>query len=235
MTLKPRTEHPKVLLSWSGGKDSAYALSVLRESGAFDVVALVTTIDQSTRRVPVHFIREELLDRQCEAVGLPLWKLAIPWPCPNEAYAAAFRDIVGRAIQEGISHMAFGDLFLADIRTYREDLLRSTDLEPIFPLWERATDRLAADMIAGGVKATITCVDRTRVAPSFAGAAFDATLLERLPSGVDPCGENGEFHTFVRDGPEFMRPVPVRVVDIVADDLFTYADVQHDPCEEGGD
>jgi uncharacterized protein (TIGR00290 family) len=224
---------PKALLSWSSGKDSAYALSILRESDAVEVVALVTTIDQRSRRVPVHFVRESILDRQSEAVGLPLWKIELDWPCSNVMYQAALQDIADRAVRAGISHMAFGDLFLRDIRAYREQAVRDVGLEPIFPLWGRETADLATDMIAVGLKATITCVDRTQLDPSFAGAAFDTRFLAQLPPEVDPCGENGEFHTVVCDGPGFLSPVPVRVEDITQDDRFIFADVQFETSMQG--
>jgi uncharacterized protein (TIGR00290 family) len=220
------SERPKALLSWSSGKDSAYALSVLRENDAMDVVALVTTIDRRTRRVPVHFVRESVLDLQAQAIGLPLWKIEVDWPCPNVMYQAALQDIADRAFREGISHMAFGDLFLADIRTYREEVVRAAGLEPIFPLWGRETSDLATRMLRAGVEATVTCVDRTQLDSSFAGAAFDATFLDQLPQSVDPCGENGEFHTVVCHGPGFVRPVPLRVGDIVEDGSFVVVDAQ---------
>lgn len=227
------SERPKALLSWSSGKDSAYALSVLRENDAMDVVALVTTIDRRTRRVPVHFVRESVLDLQAQAIGLPLWKIEVDWPCPNVMYQAALQDIADRAVREGISHMAFGDLFLADIRTYREEVVRAAGLEPIFPLWGRKTSDLATRMLRAGVEATVTCVDRTQLDPSFAGAAFDATFLDQLPQSVDPCGENGEFHTVVCDGPAFVRPVRLRVGDIVEDGSFVVVDVQSATSVQG--
>jgi uncharacterized protein (TIGR00290 family) len=227
------SERPKALLSWSSGKDSAYALSVLRENDAMDVVALVTTIDRRTRRVPVHFVRESVLDLQAQAIGLPLWKIEVDWPCPNVMYQAALQDIADRAVREGISHMAFGDLFLADIRTYREEVVRAAGLEPIFPLWGRETSDLATRMLRAGVEATVTCVDRTQLDSSFAGAAFDATFLDQLPQSVDPCGENGEFHTVVCDGPGFVRPVPLRVGDIVEDGSFVVVDVQSATSVQG--
>lgn len=222
-------ERPKALVSWSSGKDSAYALAILQENDAVDVVALVTTIDRHTHRVPIHFVRESVLDRQAEALGLPLWKIEIAWPCSNVMYQAALDDIADRALRDGISQMAFGDLFLRDIRAFREGVVRTAGLEPIFPLWGRETADLAAAMVAAGIKAMVTCVDETQLDPSFAGIPFDATFLEQLPSGVDPCGENGEFHTVVCDGPGFECPVPVRVGEIVRDDGFVFADVEFAP------
>ena len=216
---------PKVLLSWSSGKDSACALAVLHAQASADVVALVTTIDAHTRRVPVHFVRERLLDYQSEALGLPLWKIEIPWPCSNAIFETAMRDVAHRAGREGISQVAFGDLFLDDIRHYREDIFSGTGLDPIFPLWGLGTADLAAQMLGAGIRVTITCVDRTRLDPCVAGTAFDAAFLGHLPPGVDPCGENGEFHTFVWDGPGFVAPIPVRVGTITQEDPFLLADI----------
>lgn len=218
--------HPRAILSWSSGKDSAYALSMLLQSERFDVVALVTTIEQATRRVPVHAVGEQLLDRQAEALRLPLWKIEIPWPCPDSLYRAAITKLAQRAVEAGISHLAFGDLFLEDIRAFREDLLRGTDVEPIFPLWGLDTGDLARRMITAGIRSTITCVDRTQLEGHFAGTQFDRAFLDQLPPGVDPCGENGEFHTCVWDGPGFRTPLPMRVEEIVEDDRFTYAEVR---------
>ncbi|GAC1640370.1 MAG: ATPase [Chloroflexota bacterium] len=218
-------EHLKALLSWSSGKDSAYALSMLRKRADLEVVGLFTTIDECTRRVPIHSVSEQLLDLQSEALGLQLWKIEIPWPCSNTVYQDAMSTVAQRAAREGISQVAYGDLFLADIRTYREETLKGTGLEPIFPLWGLQTADLAAQMLAAGVKATMTCVDRMRLDPSFVGVAFDGEFIKDLPPDVDPCGENGEFHTFVWDGPEFSTPVPVRVGNIVEEDRFVFADM----------
>lgn len=216
---------PKALISWSSGKDSAFTLAVLREQAEFEVVGLVTTINSSFRRVAMHAVREDVLELQAEAVGVPLWKVPIPWPCPNDAYELAMTAVVERAVAQGIRHMAFGDLFLEDIRAYREARLRGTGISPIFPLWGRDTAALAAEMIAVGVRATITCVDPSRISAAFAGREFDPKFLKELPTGADACGENGEFHTLAWDGPAFRRPLHVRTGEVVERDGFAFADV----------
>ncbi|HWF58231.1 MAG TPA: ATP-binding protein, partial [Candidatus Dormibacteraeota bacterium] len=198
---------PRALLSWSSGKDSAYALSVLRDADELDVVGLVTTLNADAGRVAMHAVRERLLDLQAAAVGLPVWKVAIPSPCSNDEYEAAMAEVVERAVREHIAHMAFGDLFLADIRAYREDRLAGTGISPLFPLWGRDTGALAREMVAAGVRAVLTCVDPSQLDAGFAGQSFDGTLLDRLPSSCDPCGERGEFHTFAWHGPGFEHPV----------------------------
>lgn len=216
---------PKALLAWSSGKDSAYSLAIVRQQNEVEVVGLLTTINAQFERVAMHAVRERLVELQAEAVGLPLWKVPIPYPCPNEAYEAAMSDAVRRAVDEGISVMVFGDLFLEDIRAYREKQLQGTGLTPIFPLWLRDTTELAREMIASGVKATLTCVDPKQLDPRFAGRNFDAALLDELPSSVDPCGERGEFHTFAWNGPAFRHPVSITVGETVERDGFVFADV----------
>jgi uncharacterized protein (TIGR00290 family) len=216
---------PKAILSWSSGKDSAWALHVLRAQGEVDVVALLTTLNEAHDRVAMHAVRSELLRAQAEAAGLPLWEVPIPWPCSNADYEARMTAALARARSEGIEVAAFGDLFLEDIRRYREDRLTGTGLRPVFPIWGIPTDRLARDMIAGGLRARLTCVDPKQLAPAFVGREFDAALLEDLPAGVDPCGERGEFHTFAYDGPMFRRPVPVRPGETVTRDGFAFADL----------
>lgn len=216
---------PKALLAWSSGKDSAYSLAAVRQQNEVEVVGLLTTINAKFERVAMHAVRERLVDWQAEAVGLPLWKVPIPYPCPNAAYEAAMGDAVRRAVDEGISVIVFGDLFLEDIRAYREKQLQGTGLTPLFPLWRRDTTELAREMIASGVKAVITCVDPRQLDPRFVGRNFDAALLEELPPSVDPCGEKGEFHTFAWDGPAFRHPVPVTVGETVERDGFVFADV----------
>ena len=206
---------PKTLLSWSSGKDSAWTLHVLRQRGEMDVVGLLTTVNLVHDRVAMHAVRSELLRLQAEAVGLPVWTVPIPSPC----------TALERAKGEGVTRMAFGDLFLDDIRRYREDKLRGTGIEPLFPIWQMPTDLLAREMIAGGLKARLTCVDPRALARDFAGRAFDSALLEDLPSSVDPCGERGEFHTFAHDGPMFHRPVPVELGEVVERDGFVFADL----------
>ncbi|HEX9010308.1 MAG TPA: hypothetical protein VF804_08075 [Holophagaceae bacterium] len=216
---------PKALLSWSSGKDAAYALHRLRQQGEVEVVGLLTTLNQAFDRVAMHGVREALLEAQAEAAGLPLWKVPLPWPCSNEAYEAAMAGACTRAAAEGISGMAFGDLFLEDVRAYREARLAGTGLAPVFPLWGQETGDLAREMVASGLKATLVCVDPAALDAGFAGRPFDAPLLAELPTGVDPCGERGEFHTFAWDGPMFSRPVAVAPGGVVARDGFVFADL----------
>ena len=220
----------RVLLAWSSGKDSAFALHVLRERDDVEVVGLLTTVNETHDRVAMHAVRRTLLEAQAAAAGLPLTLVRIPHPCSDLAYEAA----MGRALEEarasGVVGVAFGDLFLEDIRRYREEKMTGTGLRPLFPLWGRPTAGLAREMLEAGLKARITCVDPRVLAGSFAGREFDRPLLADLPAGVDPCGENGEFHTFAWDGPMFGRPVPVRGGEVVARDGFVFADLL--PAEE---
>lgn len=216
---------PKALLSWSSGKDAAYALHRLRQQGEVEVVGLLTTVNQAFDRVAMHGVREALLEAQAEAAGLPLWKVPLPWPCSNEAYEAAMAGACARAVAEGISGVAFGDLFLEDVRAYREARLAGTGLAPAFPLWGADTAELAAEMVASGLKASLVCVDPRALDAGFAGRAFDASLLAELPLGVDPCGERGEFHTFAWDGPMFTRSVLVAAGEVVERNGFIFADL----------
>ena len=216
---------PKALLSWSTGKDSAYTLAVLRECAEVDVVGLVSTVNAGADRVAMHGVRRELLLRQAEAVGLPVHAVDIPWPCSNQEYETAMSAVVTAAHDQGITRMAFGDLFLADIRAYREERLRGTGLEPMFPLWGRDTAGLARDMLGAGIAAVISCVDTSQLAPAFAGRSFDHEFLRDLPATADPCGENGEFHTFTWNGPGFRWPVPVQVGQSVDRDGFLFTDL----------
>ena len=218
---------PKALASWSSGKDAAWALHLLRGRSEFEVVGLLTAFEAASGRVAVHRVRREVVETQAAAVGLPLWPVNLPWPCPNAEYEARLRAAVGRARATGVTHVAFGDLHLADIRAYRERLLAGTGVEPVFPAWCAPADTpaLARAMTAAGVRAVLACVDPARLAPAFAGRAFDAGLLADLPNGVDPCGENGEFHTVCTDGPPFACPVPVRVGEVAERSGFGYADV----------
>ena len=215
----------QAVLSWSSGKDSAFALSELRAAGEVDVVGLVTTVNAAAGRVAMHAVREELLDLQAAAAGLPLRKVGIPWPCPNDVYEAAMAEAVAEARDQGVTHMVFGDLFLGDIRAYREQTLTGTGITPLFPLWGRDTPTLAREMVGAGLRATLTCVDPVQLDRRHAGQAFDAALLESLPPGCDPCGERGEFHTFAWDGPCFSHPVPVKVGEVVERDGLVFADV----------
>jgi uncharacterized protein (TIGR00290 family) len=215
------------LLSWSSGKDSAWALHILRGRPDVRITGLVTTLNQAFDRVAMHAVRRELVEAQASAAGLPLWTVPLPWPCSNAVYEERMAELVRRARAAGITHMAFGDLFLEDIRAYRIRQLAGTGIEPLFPIWT-AVDRtrdLANDMLAAGLRATLTCVDPRRLDPAFAGRAFDDALLADLPGGVDPCGENGEFHTFCNAGPMFARPIAVRVGERVERDGFWFADL----------
>lgn len=221
------TAKPRTLLSWSSGKDSAWTLHVLRQQAMYDVVGLVTTINSSADRVSMHAVRTELLAAQAAAAGIPLWPVPIPSPCSNPEYEAAMRAVIERARDAGVTTFAFGDLFLEDIRTYRERQLAGSGLTPLFPLWLRPTDELAHDMVTEGLKAYLTCVDPKQVPARFAGRAFDLALLRDLPSGVDPCGERGEFHfhSFAYGGPMFREEISVRVGEIVERDGFVFADI----------
>ncbi len=215
----------RVTLSWSSGKDSAWSLHLLKQDPSVAVVALVTTLNEQFDRVAMHAVRRELLELQAESVGAPLWTVPLPWPCTNEEYEARMRDLCARAISEGVEAMAFGDLFLADIRAYRERQLAGTGLEPLFPVWQIPTGELAPAMIESGLRAKITCVDPGALSRQFAGRDFDAQFLADLPPGVDPCGENGEFHSFVYDGPCFRTPIRVSVGETVERDGFVFADL----------
>jgi uncharacterized protein (TIGR00290 family) len=225
MTAATTARRPKALLAWSSGKDSAWSLHVLRAQGEVEVVGLLTTINQAFDRVAMHAVRVELLRAQADAVGLPLWPVSIPWPCSNEEYEAAMAAVVARARDAGISAMAFGDLFLEDVRRYREERLAGSGLRPLFPIWGTPTATLATQMVREGLRARLTCVDPTKVDASLAGREFDAALLGELPASVDPCGERGEFHTFSYDGPMFRRPVPIRGGETVRRDGFVFADL----------
>ena len=216
---------PKALLSWSSGKDSAWSLHVLRTRQEVEVVGLLTTVNQVHSRVAMHAVRVELLEAQAQAAGLPLRKIPIPSPCTNAEYEAAMLAAVERAKREGIGSVAFGDLFLEDIRRYREERLKETGVAPIFPIWAMPTRELAYEMVKSGLRARVTCVDPKQLPESFAGREFDARFLADLPSDVDPCGERGEFHTFAYDGPMFERPVPVESGEIVKRDGFVFADL----------
>lgn len=215
----------RVLLSWSSGKDSAWALRLLRGDPEIEVAALLTTFNTAFDRVAMHAVRRALVREQAEQAGIPLWEIELPWPCSNVQYEGCMRSVVERALAEKIQAVAFGDLFLEDIRAYRERQLEHTGLEPLFPLWLMPTRELAPEMIEAGVKAKITCVDPKKLDRCFAGRDFDAKLLDDLPVEVDPCGENGEFHTFVYDSPEFSRAIDVAAGETVERDGFVFADV----------
>jgi uncharacterized protein (TIGR00290 family) len=216
---------PKAWLAWSSGKDSAWALHTVRQSGEFEIVALLTTVNRTHERVAMHAVRESLLEIQAAAAGLPLVKVPIPSPCSNETYERAMGEAMARAHTEGVLHICFGDLFLEEIRAYREKQLASCGMMPVFPVWGRQTRRLADEMLEAGLSAYLTCVDPRKLDRAFAGRRFDAELLDDLPEGIDPCGENGEFHTFANAGPMFSKEIPVAVGDIVEREGFVFADL----------
>ena len=218
----------RALVSWSSGKDSAWALHEVRRTGSFEPVGLLTTVTETFGRVSIHGVREELLRRQADEVGLPLRTVAIPHPCSNALYEEALLGQLSGLRKEGITHVVFGDLFLDDVRAYREKLLERAGLTGVFPLWGRNTHDLAVEMIAGGLRATLVCVDPERLSERFAGHEFDEDFLAELPGDVDPCGERGEFHTFARAGPIFRREIAVRGGEVVRRDGFTYADLIED-------
>jgi uncharacterized protein (TIGR00290 family) len=216
---------PKAWLAWSSGKDSAWALHSVREAGSFDVVALLTTVNRTHGRVAMHAVRESLLEMQAAAAGLPLVTVGIPSPCSNEIYEHAMSEVMARAAGEGVRHVIFGDLFLQDVRAYRESQLARCGMTPVFPLWGMETRSLAEKMIAGGLRAYLTCVDPRKLDRGFAGRRFDAELLADLPAGADPCGENGEFHTFACAGPMFRVELAVTVGEILEREGFMFADL----------
>jgi len=217
---------PRALISWSSGKDSAFALHAAREAGELEVVGLLTTVTTAFGRVSMHGVRVELLDRQAQAVGLPCRKVGIPSPCPNEVYEREMAAALSAARADGVTHVIFGDLFLADIRAYRERFVAPLGLACVFPLWHRPTAPLAREMIDAGLRATLTCVDTAQLDAAFAGRAFDGALLDALPVKVDPCGENGEFHTFVTAGPMFSAPIEVSVGETVLREGFAFSDLR---------
>jgi uncharacterized protein (TIGR00290 family) len=210
-------------LSWSSGKDSAWALHLLRQRGDVEVTGLLTTVNAAADRVAMHAVRREILDAQAHAAGLPLHVVNIPSPCSNEEYERAMSAAVADARGRGVTHMAFGDLFLEDIRKYREARLAGTGIEPLFPVWGLPTDELARTMVRAGLRATITCVDPRQLDASFAGRQFESC---EFPDEVDPCGERGEFHTCVTAGPMFTAPIPVETGDVVVRDGFVFCDLR---------
>lgn len=214
-----------MLLSWSSGKDSAWALWRLRQADEVEVVGLLTTVTTEVGRVSMHGVRRELAQAQARAVGLPLHEVPIPAVCSNADYEAAMRQAVAQAQSDGVTEVAFGDLFLEDIRRYREEKLALVDMRARFPLWSLDTAQLAREMIDAGLRAVLTAVDTEQLDAGFVGRTFDAQLLEELPDSVDPCGERGEFHTFAHRGPMFPEPIAVEVGDIVRRDRMVFADV----------
>jgi len=219
----------KILISWSTGKDSAWTLHLLRQQHPGAVAGLLTTVNEAYDRVAMHAVRRTLLQAQAEATGLPLYAIDLPYPCSNSEYERRMADAVGRFVRDGFTHVAFGDLFLEDVRRYREERLAGTGLAPMFPLWKtKPTARLAKEMVDSNIRAYLTCVDPRALPASFAGREFDVRLLADLPAGIDPCGENGEFHSFVWDGPMFSRPLAVRTGATVERDGFVFSDIE--PC-----
>jgi uncharacterized protein (TIGR00290 family) len=216
---------PKALISWSSGKDSAFSLHEIRRAGEFEIVGALTTVTETFGRVSIHGVRQEILLAQCEAAELPPRIVPIPYPCPNEIYEARMGEAVERAVRDGITHIVFGDLFLADIRAYREQKLAGTGITPVFPLWQRPTLPLAQAMIESGIEAYVATVDLKKLPVEFAGRKFDAQLLADLPDGVDPCGENGEFHTCVVAGPMFSHSLAVVSGERVERDGYGYCDL----------
>ena len=216
----------KILLSWSSGKDSAWGLHLLRRQYPGAVQGLLTTVNEAVDRVAMHAVRRDVLEAQARAAGLPLVVVPIPHPCPNEIYEARMRTAVATAVADGFTHVAFGDLFLEDVRNYRVERLAGTGLEPLFPVWGIPTAALAEEMIAAGLRARVACVDTRILDASFVGREFDHRLLRDLPSGVDPCGENGEFHTCVYAGPMFQKPLSLESGEVVAREPFVWRDLQ---------
>jgi diphthamide synthase (EF-2-diphthine--ammonia ligase) len=216
---------PKALIAWSSGKDSAWALHVVRRAGDFDIVGALTTVTDTFSRVSMHGVREELLLAQLDAASLPAYVVRIPYPCPNEIYERKMAAAMADARSAGITHLIFGDLFLEDVRAYRERQLTGTGISPIFPLWQRPTMTLAREMIDAGVQAYLSTVDLKKLPASFAGRCFDSALLDALPGDADPCGENGEFHSFVSAGPMLKGPIAVKRGHTIERDGFAYVDL----------
>lgn len=216
---------PEAWLAWSSGKDSAWALHVARQQGEVDIAGLMTTITRPYERVSMHAVREELLDLQAEAVGLPLHKAYIPAPCSNEEYAEVMRKSMEQAKAEGVKGVVFGDLFLGDVRRYREENLAQVGMMAHFPLWGSDTKALAREMIEAGVKAVVTCVDPRKIPRELAGAEFGAEFVSALPADADPLGENGEFHTFIYSGPMFGAPLEIKVGETVEREGFVFTDI----------
>lgn len=217
----------RVLLSWSSGKDSAWTLHRLRQDPGVELVGLLTTFNEAADRVAMHAVRRTLVDAQATAAGLPLWSIPLPWPCSNAEYEARMRKAIDRALKEGVTHVAFGDLFLEDVRDYRVRQLTGSGLDPLFPLWGSPADTpgLAREMLQAGLRAVVTCVDPKQLPDSFAGRLYDEAFLDDLPPGVDPCGERGEFHTFCFAGPMFHGEIGVNVGETLTRDGFCFTDV----------
>jgi uncharacterized protein (TIGR00290 family) len=219
----------RILLSWSSGKDSAWTLHVLRQHRDVELVGLLTTLNRNFDRVAMHGTQRSVLEAQATTAGLPLWDIPLPWPCSNEDYERSMRAACDRAVSEKVDAIAFGDLFLEDVRAYRETQLQPTGLKPLFPLWQLPTTELAREMIAGGLLAKLTCVDTKQLPSTFVGRDYDSALLKELPPEVDPCGERGEFHTCVYGGPMFRTAISLEAGEVVMRDQFAYADFMVKP------
>lgn len=217
---------PKAILSWSSGKDSAWALHLVRQAGEYEITGLLTTLNEAADRVAMHGVRRALLEAQADAAGLSLRQVMLPWPCPNEVYEARMAEACDALKADGVTHVIFGDLFLEDIRAYRETQMAKAGLTPVFPLWELETHGLIREMLAAGVRATAVSVDPKQIDAAFAGRVIDEAFLADLPESADPCGENGEFHTVVTAGPMFSREIAVTAGETVERDGFVYADVR---------
>jgi uncharacterized protein (TIGR00290 family) len=215
----------RTLLSWSSGKDSAWSLHLLRQLGDYEIVGLLTTFNGEANRVAMHAVRRSLVEAQAKAAGISLWDVDLPWPCSNAEYERIMKEICESAVRARIEYIAFGDLFLTDIRAYREKQLENSGLQPIFPVWGMPTRELAIRMIKSGVRAKLTCIDSKALPPEFAGRDFDEQLLADLPPAIDPCGENGEFHTFVYAGPMLDGDLSVELGETVSRDGFVFADL----------
>jgi Predicted ATPases of PP-loop superfamily len=216
----------RVLLSWSSGKDSAWTLYQLQKQEQVELCGLLTTFNGANQRVAMHAVRRELVEAQAEAAGLPLWAIDLPYPCSNEDYESRMQQLLARARAEGITHIAFGDLFLEDVRAYRERMMSGSGIDPLFPLWGMNTRALAEEMLRAGLRAIIVTVDPRQLSASFAARPFDALFLKDLPASVDPCGERGEFHTFCFAGPMFRHPIPFRPGQTVTREGFVFTDLE---------
>lgn len=225
MKAKAPVSAKKAAISWSSGKDSCYALYLLEKTGLYDFIYLVTTVTASYGRVSMHGVREELLEKQSESLGIPLLKVEIPPNCTNETYERKMSEAMERLRSEGVEYMAFGDIFLQDIKEYRENRLKGTGIQPLFPLWGKETGKLAEEIIEAGIHARITCIDPSKVSDDIAGLDFDYQLLAKLPESVDPCGENGEFHSFVHAAPMFENQLKIRNGETVERDGFVFTDI----------
>lgn len=222
-SIEPR----RTLLAWSSGKDSAWSLEMLRRNGDYEVVGLLTTINAAFDRVAMHAVRRELVEAQARAAGLRLYPVLIPWPCSNEAYERAMGTVLDSLMREaGVTHIAFGDLYLEDVRAYRERMFEGSGLTPVFPIWGEPTGALARTMVDAGLRAKVTCIDPKRLPSAFAGRDFDHSMLDDLPADVDPCGEAGEFHTFAYAGPMFQAEIRIQAGEVVARDGFVFSDIR---------